>query len=107
MELKLTNLKGFQKKYLRGLAHKLQPVVHIGQRGVTGAVCDSLEEALRTHELIKVKFVENKEKATKKEICAQLEQRAKASLAGLIGHVAIFYRPHPNREERKIVLPQR
>lgn len=103
----MTELKGFQKKYLRGLAHKLQPVVFIGQKGVTGAVCDSLENALNTHELIKVKFVENKEKTTKKEICAQLEQRTDAALAGLIGHVAIFYRAHPNLEKRKISLPER
>jgi len=103
----LTELKGFQKKYLRGVAHKLQPVVFIGQKGVTGAICDSLEDALNTHELIKVKFVENKEKAIKQEICAQLEQRSNASLAGLIGHVAIFYRPHPNPDKRKIILPQR
>jgi RNA-binding protein len=102
----LPELKGFQKKYLRGLAHKLQPVVHIGQKGVTAAVCSSLEEALHTHELVKVKFVENKEKATKRSICADLEHKAGASLAGLIGHVAIFYRAHPDRDKRKIRLPQ-
>jgi len=103
----LKELKGFQKKYLRGLAHKLQPVVYIGQKGVTDAVCDSLEEALNSHELIKVKFIENKEKAVKKEICAQLELRSHAALAGLIGHVAILYRPHPDTDKRKISLPQR
>lgn len=103
----MTHLMGFQKKFLRGLAHKLQPIVYIGQKGVTRTVCAAFEEALNTHELIKVKFVENKEKTTKKEICVQLEQRANAALAGLIGHVAIFYRPHPNLEKRKIVLPQR
>jgi len=76
----LQELKGFQKKYLRGRAHKLQPVVYIGQKGVTGAVCDSLEDALDTHELVKVKFVENKEKETKQRLCGELEQRTDVSI---------------------------
>ena len=106
-ELRLSELKGFQKKYLRGQAHKLQPVVYIGQKGVTRAVCNTLEEALDTHELVKVKFVENKEKETKQSFCAELEKRTGAGLAGLIGHVAIFFRPHPDPDKRKITLPKR
>ena len=103
----MQELKGFQKKYLRGRAHQLQPVVYIGQKGVTGAVCDSLEEALDTHELVKVKFVENKEKKTKQRLCAELEKRSGAVLAGLIGHVAILFRSHPDPDKRKIVPPER
>ena len=103
----MPELKGFQKKHLRGLAHNLQPVVHIGQKGVTATVVDTLEAALRAHELVKVKFVENKEKETKRRLCAELEERTAAELAGLIGHVAILYRPHPETEKRKIVLPKR
>jgi len=103
----LQTLKGFQKKYLRGLAHKLQPVVYIGQKGVTAAMIDSLEDALKTHELVKVKFVENKEKTAKAAICAELEKRTSAGLAGLIGHVAILFRSHPDPEKRKISLPER
>ena len=102
----MAQLKGFQKKYLRGLAHKLQPIVYIGQKGATRAVCDAFEEALNTHELVKVKFVENKEKVTKQAVSNELEQQTGAVLAGLIGHVAIFYRPHPKRDKRKISLPQ-
>jgi RNA-binding protein len=105
--LRLQELNSFQKKYLRGLAHKLQPVVYVGQKGVTPAVCDSLADALDTHELVKVKFVENKEKETKRGICAELEKRTGACLAGLIGHVAVLFRSHPDPDKRKISLPQR
>ena len=82
-------------------------MVYIGQKGVTPAVCDSLEEALNTHELVKVKFVENKEKKTKQKICAELETRTGACLAGLIGHVAIMFRAHPDPDQRKLILPER
>ena len=35
MELMMKKLEGFQRKYLRGLTHKLKPVVLIGQKGLT------------------------------------------------------------------------
>lgn len=102
----MQELNGFQKKHLRGLAHALQPVVYVGQKGVTAAVVDSLEAALSKHELVKVKFVENKEKDTKRMVSAELEKRTGSCLAGLIGHVAILFRSHPDPDKRKIHLPQ-
>ena len=103
----MNRLKGFQKRYLRGLAHGMSPVVFIGYKGLTERVLRSMDTALRAHELVKVKFVENKEKATKRAICAELEHKTGASLAGLIGHVAILYRSHPDPDKRKIALPER
>ena len=45
-----------QRKYLRGLGHALNPVLLIGQHGVTPAVIAEAQRALHDHELIKVKF---------------------------------------------------
>ena len=85
----MPELNGFQKKHLRGLAHRLPPVVYLGQKGVTDAVCDAFEQALVTHELVKVKFVENKEKATKQQLCAELEKRTgKKPLSVINLHIA-------------------
>ena len=67
-------MPGFQKKYLKGLAHGLKPTVFIGQKGVTPAVIQSVDEALDAHELIKVKFVDFKEKAHKVSFCDRIEQ---------------------------------
>jgi RNA-binding protein len=100
-------LKGFEKKYLRGLAHGLKPVVFVGQKGLTDALVREVGSALDTHELIKVKFVDFKEKAQKTEIASALEAGAPCALAGIIGHVAIFFRRHPDPEKRKIHLPER
>ncbi len=94
-----------QRKYLRGLAHGLKPVVFVGQKGVTVALGNAINEALDTHELIKIKFVEFKEKAHKTAITERIETDTGAVLAGLIGHMAIFYRPHKNPEKRRIQLP--
>ena len=56
-------------------------------------------------ELIKVKFVDFKEKSTKTALAEDIAQRTGAHLAGLIGHVAIYYREHKNPEKRNIRLP--
>jgi RNA-binding protein len=99
-------VKSSQRKYLRGLAHKLKPVVFVGQKGVTATLGKAIEEALDAHELIKVKFVEFKEKVHKTAITARIETETGAVLAGIIGHTAIFYRPHRDPEKRRIQLPQ-
>ena len=103
----MENLKGFQKKYLRGRAHKLKPTVFIGQKGITDNVVRSTDEALNTHELIKVKFVDFKEKRQKAEMSDVLSERANCQTVGMIGHIAIFFRPHEDPEQRKIKLPEK
>jgi RNA-binding protein len=100
-------LEGYQRKFLRGLAHRLKPIVLIGQNGLTGAIVKTTDEALNKHELIKVKFNAYKEKDEKKEIIAEIENRTSAQLVGLIGHTAIFYRENSDPEQQKITLPVR
>jgi RNA-binding protein len=98
-------LTRFQSKVLRGLAHHLKPVVLVGQKGISASLLQALQEALATHELIKVKFVDFKDRRTKAQCVAEIERLTDSCLAGLIGHTAILYRPHPDPEKRKIVMP--
>jgi RNA-binding protein len=100
-------LKGFQRKHLRGLAHNMKPTVFIGQKGVSAAVSQSAEEALGRHELIKLKFIDFKEKDQKKEIVEKLEDVTGAEMVGMIGHTAVFFRQHSDPEKRKIEIPER
>ena len=103
----MTQLPGFQRKYLRGLAHSLKPVVLVGQKGMTDALVSFVDEALTRHELIKIKFNEYKEGERKKEFLDRLEEATGCQTVGLIGHTAILYRPHPDPEQQKIHLPER
>jgi RNA-binding protein len=100
-------LKGFQKKFLKARAHGLKPVVFLGQKGLTDSLIDSIHAALGTHELIKVKFIEFKEKKRKAGMAETIETRAGCQLVGMIGHIAIFYRQHADPDKRKIKLPLR
>lgn len=101
------NINSKQKKYLKGLAHKLKPVVYIGQHGLSEAVIKSVDEALNDHELIKIKFNEFKEKAQKNEISREIEEKTGAAQVGMIGHIVTFYRRHADPEKRRIELPAR
>ncbi len=100
-------LSGFHKKYLKGLVHHRKPVVHIGQKGVGDTLVASLESALMAHELIKVKFIETKDRAHKQALLNQAAAATGAEVVGMIGHVAILYRPHPDPQKRRIKLPDR
>lgn len=90
-----------QKSYLRGLAHKLKPVVMIGNAGVTEGVINEIQSSLQHHELIKIRIsgMDRPERlATIDEICAQ----AGGDLVTTIGHIAVLYR---KADKPRIKLP--
>ena len=103
----MEKLKGFQRKYLRGLAHSMKSIVFIGQKGLTAGVLLSAEQALESHELIKVKFIDFKQKEQKAELSGLLGSKTGSEIVGIIGHTVIFYRQQSDPEKRKISLPQR
>ncbi len=90
-----------QIKFLRGLAHKLNPVVMTGQHGVTAAVIKEIEATLNYHELIKIRL-RCDDQAELLDLLQNITENVKAVLVQVIGHTAILYRPSP---ERKILLP--
>jgi len=102
----MNELNSTQAKYLRGVAHSLKPVVFVGQKGLTEALIRSTEQAFDRHEVIKIKFVDYKEKKQKAEIARALGNKTASHLAGMIGHVAILYKQHPDPEKREILLPK-
>ena len=98
----MKELTGAQRKYLRGMAHHLNPVVQVGKNGLTDGVVQSIDDALDVHELIKVRLAGAEEK---KETADQIAQRTRSTRVGLIGHTVILYRRQPDPEKRTIDLP--
>lgn len=95
-------MEGYQRKYLRGLAHSLAPVVEVGKEGCSEAVIAAVDDALTHGELIKIRLHKPDDK---KEMARTLAHDCSAELCGLVGHTVILYRRNP--EEPKIVLPTR
>ena len=98
-------LTGTQRKHLRGLAHALEPVVHVGRSGVTERVFSAVRQALADHELIKVKIAADRE--GRAAAAAEIEKACDAEVVGLVGTIAIVYREQPDPEKRTIVVPRR
>ena len=99
----MQELKGSEKKYLRGLAHGLNPIVFIGKQGLSDTVISDIKRSLNDHELIKIKFIYYKDK--KKEILSEIEEKTESCCVGNIGNVAALYLEQDDSEKRKINLP--
>jgi len=84
-----------QIRKFRASAHNLNPVVMIGQAGLTQAVLAELEIALDVHELIKVKV--RAEKPERLEISEKMCAETGAQLIQSIGQVVVLYRKNPNK----------
>jgi RNA-binding protein len=96
-------LSNAQKRYLRGLAHDLKPVVMIGAKGVGASLLAELDLALEMHELIKVK-VAAEDRDQRDAYIAALVEGSGAELVARIGHVAVLYRRR--RENPLVILPR-
>ena len=90
------------KKYLRGLGHKLKPVLIVAQAGLTESVLVELESALAHHELIKVR-VRAADRETRNAIIAELCRRSAAELVMRTGNTALLFRR--NVDKPKVRLP--
>jgi RNA-binding protein len=95
-------LRGFQRRHLRALAHSYKPVVMVGEAGISDKVVEALDQALLDHELVKVRL---RQPDDKKSAARELAERTHAQLCGILGHTVILYRPHP--ESPSIELPKR
>jgi len=93
-------LNGKAKKQLRGIGHHLQPVVYIGKEGITDNVVRATHQALRAHELIKIKLGQNcpLDKHSAAEAIADL---AGAALVQLLGKTILLYLPNPDLPDKK------
>lgn len=98
----MIDLTSKQRKILEKAAHHIEPMVIIGQNGVTEAQSNHVKNAFKTHEILKVKFNEFKE--GKQELANWIAEDTDSTLVRIIGNVATFYRQAENPENRKIKL---
>ena len=95
-------LKGKQRRYLRGLGHELQPIVFLGKEGVSPAAIQAVREAYHQHELIKIRL-ERGCSVPRREAAEQLAAATASHLIQVLGRTVLLYRPDP--EEPQIQLP--
>jgi RNA-binding protein len=96
-------LSNNQKKYLKGLAHGLNPMIMIGANGVTDSVMAELDSTLTHHELLKVKIASN-DRIERAAIVEHIVQQTGALLVQTIGKTCVIYRQN---EETELPLPKK
>jgi len=95
-------LSDAQRKHLRRLGHDRSPVVLIGNAGLGPNLVAEMERALTDHELVKVRARVG-DRGLRDELLAQLATATHSEMVQRIGHVALYYRRHP--ETPQILLP--
>ncbi len=89
-------LSGAALRKLRALGHALSPVVAIGKDGVTDALVAAADEAIATHELVKVK-IQREAPVNRHEAGIELAARTGSVLAQVIGRTLLLYRRHAKK----------
>lgn len=92
-------MKGRERAELRAEAHHLSATVHVGKEGLTAALINSLDDALRTRELVKVKLGKNAD-VKPKDAAATLASATSSEVIQVIGRTATFYREKPDLERQ-------
>ena len=95
-------LTGKQKRFLRGLGHSLKPVITVGKGDVSEALIKETDEALTSHELIKVKILESC-MMDRHQVGDELSAGCGADLAQVLGRTLLLYRA---AKEPRLELPK-
>ena len=100
----MPELTSRRRSELRAEAHKLNPVVIIGDKGLTDEVMAEIDRALKAHELIKIRAATDDRDARDvwmESICEKLE----AHPVQQIGKVLVVYREKPAQERSAPAKP--
>ena len=97
-------ITGKQRKYLKSLAHSMEPIVQIGKSGITENVLRQIDETLENRELIKVKILNNNE-LDANEVANDLSEQLRAEFVQSIGNKFVIYRE--SEDNKRIELPRR
>ncbi len=86
-----------QIKQLKALAHKLKPIVTVGQHGMKDSINDELAIAIDFHQLVKVKISVG-DREVRDALIGDLAKTHGAELVQKIGNIAVFYKRNFDKE---------
>lgn len=87
-----------ERAALKARAHALEPLLHVGNAGITDALVAEADRSLTAHELIKVK-VGTDDREARVAMGDDIAARTGAAVVHRVGKVVILWRP---REEPAI-----
>ena len=90
-------LTNAQIRGLKAQAQRLKASLKVGKEGLSPQFFAALDDLLKHHELVKVKFDDFKEQ--KKELAPQLVEKSGSYLVTRVGNVVVLYRPKPDAQK--------
>ncbi|MBC7788310.1 MAG: ribosome assembly RNA-binding protein YhbY [Anaerolineae bacterium] len=93
-------LSGKRRAELRSEAHHLSSSVHVGHSGLTSALIKSLDDSIRTHELVKVQLGKQME-MTARDAAAALAKATRSNVVQVIGKTVTLYRENPELKKKR------
>ena len=93
-----------ERAELRAEAHHLSPLVHVGHQGLTEALLQTIDDALRTHELVKIAMVKAAD-VKPKDASHELAEKLGADVVQTIGRTCTLYRLNPDLPRKKGAAP--
>ena len=93
-----------ERAELRAEAHHLNPLVHVGHQGFTDSVVQALDDALRTHELVKVALAKTTD-AKPQDVAHEIAEKLGADVVQIIGRTCTLYRENPDLKRKKGAPP--
>ena len=95
-----------ERRALRANAHHLDPVVTVGQHGLTAPVIHEIDLALTKHELVKVR-VFGDDRAAREGMLAQVCADLDCAAVQHLGKIFVLWRPNPEKKKPAPAQPAR
>ena len=89
------SLTNRERSHLKARAHPLEPIVRVGQAGLTDKVAAEIDRALAAHELIKVR-IGSADRAERADLCEAICARTGAAEVLRVGKMLGLWRPRPD-----------
>ncbi|RFC36713.1 MAG: putative RNA-binding protein, YhbY family [Candidatus Nitrotoga sp. SPKER] len=96
----MLTLTVLQRQNLKARAHPLKPTVMIGSAGLTPTVLGEISRALKSHELIKIRVM-NEDREARVVILEQICTQLNAATVQHIGKILVIYQPQEEDVPRR------
>jgi RNA-binding protein len=90
-------LTNAQIRACKAQAQRFKATLKVGKEGLSPQFLATLDDALKHHELVKVKFDDFKDQ--KKELAPQLAEKSGSHLVTRVGNVAVLFRSKPEEPQ--------
>lgn len=84
------------RQQLKAKAHKLRPIVIVGNNGLTANVNNEVDRALSDHELVKMR-INAEDREMRRALFLEIAQLHHAELIQIVGKIGVIYRKNEEK----------